>query len=29
MQKSIAIGQSVVIYDGDLVLGGGIITEVV
>ena len=28
MQKSIAIGQSVVLYDGDLVLGGGIITEV-
>ncbi len=29
MQKSIAIGQSVVLYDGDLVLGGGIITEVI
>ena len=28
MQKSIAIGQSVVLYDGNLVLGGGIITEV-
>ncbi len=28
MQKSIAKGQSVVLYDGDLVLGGGIITEV-
>ena len=28
MQKSIAIGQSVVLYDGDLVLGGGVITEV-
>ena len=28
MQKSIAIGQSVVIYNEDLVLGGGIITEV-
>lgn len=28
MQKSIAIGQSVVLYDGDCVLGGGIITEV-
>ena len=27
MQKSIAIGQSVVLYDGDLLLGGGIITE--
>ena len=25
MQKSIAIGQSVVLYDGDIVLGGGII----
>ena len=29
MQKSIAIGQSVVLYDGDIVLGGGIITEVI
>ena len=29
MQKSIAIGQSVVLYNGDLVLGGGIITEVI
>ena len=29
MQKSIAIGQSVVLYDGDLLLGGGIITEVI
>ena len=28
MQKSIAIGQSIVLYDGDLVLGGGVITEV-
>ena len=28
MQKSIAIGQSVVLYDNDLVLGGGIITDV-
>lgn len=28
MQKSIAIGQSVVLYKDDLVLGGGIITEV-
>ena len=28
MQKSIAIGQSVVLYDNDLVLGGGVITEV-
>ena len=28
MQKSIAIGQSVVLYNDDLVLGGGIITEV-
>ena len=26
MQKSIAIGQSIVLYDGDLVLGGGVIT---
>ena len=25
MQKSIAPGQSVVLYDGDIVLGGGII----
>ena len=25
MQKSIAIGQSVVLYDGDIVLGGGVI----
>ena len=29
MQKSIAIGQSVVLYDGDIVLGGGIITEII
>ena len=28
MQKSIALGQSVVLYDGDCVLGGGIITNV-
>ncbi len=28
MQKSIAIGQSVVLYDNDTVLGGGVITEV-
>ena len=28
MQKSIAIGQSIVLYNGDLLLGGGIITEV-
>lgn len=28
MQKSIAKGQSVVLYDGDVVLGGGVITEV-
>lgn len=28
MQKSIAKGQSVVLYDGDIVLGGGVITEV-
>lgn len=28
MQKSIAIGQSVVLYDDDKVLGGGIITDV-
>ena len=28
MQKSIAIGQSIVLYNGDLVLGGGVITEV-
>ncbi len=28
MQKSIAIGQSIVLYDGDLLLGGGIIKEV-
>ena len=28
MQKSIAKGQSVVLYDGDLVLGGGIISSV-
>jgi tRNA-specific 2-thiouridylase len=27
MQKSIAIGQSVVFYDGDTVLGGGVIQE--
>ena len=27
MQKSIAIGQSAVFYDGDKVLGGGIIKE--
>lgn len=25
LQKSIAIGQSVVLYDGDVVLGGGVI----
>ena len=29
MQKSIATGQSVVLYDNDTVLGGGIITEVI
>ena len=29
MQKSIAKGQSVVLYDNDTVLGGGIITEVI
>ena len=28
MQKSIAKGQSVVLYDGDMVLGGGVINEV-
>jgi tRNA-specific 2-thiouridylase len=28
LQKSIAIGQSVVLYDGDIVLGGGVIDEV-
>ena len=28
MQKSIAIGQSVVFYEGDIVLGGGIINSV-
>ena len=28
LQKSIAIGQSAVVYDGDTVVGGGIITEV-
>jgi len=28
MQKSIAKGQSIVLYDEDLVLGGGIITEI-
>lgn len=28
MQKSIAIGQSLVLYDNDLVLGGGIISEI-
>ena len=28
MQKSIAIGQSVVLYDGDIVLGGGVIDSV-
>ena len=28
MQKSIAISQSIVLYNGDLVLGGGVITEV-
>ena len=28
MQKSIAKGQSVVLYDGDIVLGGGVIEEV-
>ena len=28
MQKSIAKGQSIVLYDGDLVLGGGVIKEV-
>ena len=26
-QKSIAIGQSIVFYDGDIVLGGGIINS--
>ena len=29
MQKSIAIGQSVVLYDGDIVLGGGIIDSAI
>ena len=29
MQKSIAKGQSIVLYNGDIVLGGGIITDVV
>ena len=29
MQKSIAKGQSVVLYDGDIVLGGGVIEEVI
>ena len=29
MQKSIAKGQSVVLYDGDFVLGGGVIEEVI
>ena len=29
MQKSIAKGQSIVLYDGDFVLGGGVITEVI
>ncbi len=29
MQKSIAKGQSIVLYNGDYVLGGGIITEVI
>ena len=28
LQKSIAIGQSVVLYDNDVVLGGGIIEKV-
>ena len=28
MQKSIAIGQSIVLYDGDFVLGGGIISKI-
>ena len=28
MQKSIAIGQSVVFYNEDILLGGGIITKV-
>jgi len=28
MQKSIAIGQSIVLYDGDILLGGGVITAV-
>ncbi len=29
MQKSIATGQSIVLYDGDILLGGGIIDEVI
>ena len=28
MQKSIAKGQSIVLYDGDTVIGGGIISEI-
>ena len=28
IQKSIAKGQSIVLYDDDIVLGGGIITDI-